>query len=72
MGTIAGGVVFLSTVSTDIVLIVHMFGVLLSVLLSSDLVDLVHSLALGQLVDLGADEASKGLLGEGVLDGLAY
>lgn len=55
-----------------VVLLVHVVGVLLSVLVSLDLVDLIHTLALGKLVNLGADKAGDRLLGEGVLNGLAY
>lgn len=72
MPAIAGGIVLGSTVASNVVLVVHRLAVLLSVLLSTDLVHLVHALGLGQLVDLSADEASDGLLGELVADGLAY
>lgn len=67
----AGRVIFRRTLALDVVLIVHMLGVLLRVLMGTHLVDLVHSLGLGQLVDLTSDEAHHGLFGEGMADGLA-
>jgi hypothetical protein len=66
------GVKLLSTVATDVVLIVHVLGVLLSVLVGTETVDLVHALGLGELVDLGANMAHEGLLGESVLDDLSF
>lgn len=71
MALVAAGVILLSTVATDVVLVVHFVGVPLGVLLGLDLVDLVHALCLGELVNLGADKAGNGLLGEGVTDRLA-
>jgi hypothetical protein len=58
-------------VAADVVVVVHFVGVLLGVLFGPDLVDLVHALGLGELVNLGTDEAGDGLLGKGVADGLA-
>lgn len=57
--------------TSDIVVIIHRLGMLLRMLVGLDLVDLVHSLGLGQLVDLGADKTSNGLLGELVANRLA-
>lgn len=50
-------------------LVVHLVGVVLGVLLGPDLVDLVHTLGLRELVDSGTDKASNDLLGKGVADG---
>lgn len=72
MRGVAVGVVLLGTVALDVVLVVHLLGVLLGVVVSLHLVDLVHALGLGETVNLRADETGDGLLGEGVLDGLAY
>lgn len=72
MTRVTGGVVLLSAVVALVVLLVHVVGVLLGMLASLDLVNLIHALALGKLVDLGADKAHQGLLGESVLDSLAY
>lgn len=69
---VALGVVLVSAVALDVVLVIHLLRILLGVLMSLDLVDLVHALGLSESVDLGADNAGKGLLGEGVADGLAY
>lgn len=55
-----------------VVLLVHLVGVLLGVLLGTDLVDLIHTLGLGKSVDLRTDDASKKLLGESVANGLAW
>ena len=71
MRAVVVGVVFITT-TTGVVVIVHVFGILLGVLVGADLVDLIHTLGLGELVDLSTDEANKGLLGESVLDRLAY
>lgn len=66
------GVVLVGTVATLVVLLVHVVGVLLGVLVSLDPVNLIHTLALGELVNLGANKTSQGLLGKRVLNGLAY
>lgn len=71
MLAIAGRVVFRRPMTSDIVVIIHRLGMLLSMLVGLDLVDLVHSLGLSQLVDLGADKTSNGLLGELVANRLA-
>jgi hypothetical protein len=72
MTRVAGRVVLLSTVVALVVLLVHVVGVLLGVLVGLDSVNLIHTLGLGELVDLGADKAHQGLLSESVLDSLAY
>ena len=71
MRAVVVGVVFITT-TTGVVVIVHVFGILLGVLVGADLVDLIHTLGLGELVDFSTDEANKGLLSESVLDRLAY
>lgn len=65
------GVPLVTLVTALVVLLVHAVSVLLGVVLSTELVGLVHALGLGQFVNLGADKASDGLLGECVLNGLA-
>lgn len=59
-------------VAALVTLLVHVLGVLLRVMFGLLLVKPVHTLGLGKLVDLAADEASDELLGESVADGLAY
>lgn len=69
---VAGRVVLVRPVAPDVVLIVHLVGVLLGVLPGLDLVDLVHALGLRELVNFSTNETSDGLLGEGVAHRLAY
>lgn len=71
MGLVAVGVVLVSTVVANVVLVVHMFGVLLCVVVSLDLIGLVHTLGLGELVDLSTGETGQEFLGGTVADGLA-
>lgn len=71
MTLVAGRVVLVCTVATDVVLIVHLVGILLGVLSGTDLVDLIHAFSLSELVDLSTNETSDGFLGEGVANGLA-
>lgn len=59
-------------VATLVTLLVHVLGVLLGVVLGLLAVNPVHTLALDELVDLAADDTGEELLGECVLDGLAY
>ena len=59
-------------VATLVTLLVHVFGVLLGVVVGLLAVNPVHTLGLGELVDLAANEASNELLGESVAHGLAY
>lgn len=54
-----------------VVLVVEVLGLLLGLVLGLLTVEEVEALGLEELVDLGAGNASKSLLGEGVLDGLA-
>jgi hypothetical protein len=68
----AVGVVLVGTVATDVMLVVHVLGVLLGVLVGAETVNLVHALGLRELVDLGTDEGHESLLGECVLDDLTY
>lgn len=56
---------------TTIVLVVELLSILLGTVLGPFAVDPVGALGLGELVDLGAGEASEELLGEGVGDVLA-
>lgn len=64
-------VVLLGTVALNVVLIVHVLSVLLSVVVGLDLVGLVETLGLSELVDLGTGETGEDLLGGGVGDVLA-
>ena len=59
-------------VSALVTLLVHVVGVLLGVVLGLLAVHPVHTLGLGELVDLAADEANEELLGESMVDFLAY
>lgn len=54
-----------------VVLIVEVLGLLLGLVLGLLAVEEVEALGLEELVDLGAGNASKSLLGKGVLNGLA-
>jgi hypothetical protein len=58
-------------VAALVTLLVHVMGVLLGVALGLLAVHPVHTLGLGELVDLTADEADEELLGESVVDFLA-
>lgn len=64
-------VILVSTLSTDVVLLVEVLGVLLGVVLSLLAVDEVETLGLSQLVDLSTSEPDEELLGELMADGLA-
>lgn len=68
---VAVGVVLVRTVAPDVVVIVHVVCILLRVVVGLDLVGLVHTLGLSELVDLGTGNTSKDLLCGGVVDGLA-
>ena len=61
----------LNAVALDVMLIIHSVGILLSVVLSLNLINLVHGLGFGELVYLSADEGGNGLLGKGVAVSLA-
>lgn len=58
-------------IATTVVLVVELLSVLLGLVLGLLAVDPVGALGLGELVDLGAGEASEELLSEGVGDVLA-
>lgn len=60
-----------SVVATLVSLLVHVLGVLLGVVLGLLTVNPVHALALGELVDLAADETGNELFGESVAGRLA-
>ena len=68
---VAVGVVLVRTVAPDVVFIVHFVGVLLRVVVGLDLVGLVQTLGLSELVGLGTGNTSQDLLGGGVADVLA-
>jgi hypothetical protein len=59
-------------VAALVTLLVHVVGVLLGVVLGLLTVNPVHTLGLGELVDLTSDQAGDELLGERVVDFLAY
>ena len=71
MTTVAVRVVLVDAVATDVVLVVHGLGILLGVVVGLDLVGLVETLGLGELVDFATDKAGDEFLGKGVADGLA-
>jgi hypothetical protein len=62
----------ISTLSLDIVLIIHALDVALGVVLGLLTVDEVHSLGLGELIDLSTGDTDEELLGELVGDWLAW
>jgi hypothetical protein len=64
-------IVLIGTVSLDVVLVVHVLNVLPGVVLGLLTVDKVHSLGLGELVNLSTGEADEELLGELVGDWLS-
>lgn len=72
VSSIAVRVILVRAVAANVVLIVHVLGVLLGVLVGLDLVDLVQALGLGKLVDLGAGESGEDFLGGGVAHGFAW
>lgn len=71
MLSVAVGVVLVRTVAPDVVVIVHVVCVLLRVVVGLDLVGLVQTLSLSELVGFGTDNTSQELLSGGVVDGLA-
>lgn len=71
MVLVAARVVLVGLVVTNVVVVVHLLGVLLGMVVSLDLVSLVETLGLGQLVDLSTGETSEDGLGGTVADGLA-
>jgi hypothetical protein len=68
---VATRVVLWSTVSVDVVLVVHAFSILLSMVTSAYLIRLIKSLCFDEFVDLSTDKPCQGLLGESVADRLA-
>lgn len=64
-------VISISTLVTDVVLIVHMLSVLLGVTLCLLTVDEVHTLRLSELVNLSTSDTDEKFLGELVGDRLA-
>jgi len=56
----------------SVVLVVHLLSILLGLVLGLLTVGKVHALGLSELVDFSTSEASKELLGELVINGLAY
>ena len=70
--TVLVGVVLIGTMILDIVLVVHLGGVLPGLVLGTLTVVGVHALGLGELVDFTTDEAGKKLLGKLVRDWLAW
>jgi hypothetical protein len=64
-------IILISTLSIDVVLIVHVLNVLLGVVLGLLAVDEVHALGLGQLVNFGTGNTDEELLGELMGDWLA-
>ena len=64
-------IILISILALDVVLVIHGLGVLLGVVLGLLTVDEVHSLGLGELVDLSTGQTDKHLLGELVGDWLA-
>lgn len=55
-----------------VVLVIEIVSVLLGMALGLDLVELIETLGLEELVDFGASEAGESLLGESVGDRLAW
>ena len=70
--TVLVGIVLVGTLVLDVVLVVHVAGALLGVALGSLLVVEVHAFGLGELINFTADETSEQLLGESVVDSLAW
>ena len=64
-------VIVVGTLAIDVVLVVHVLGILLGLAVGLLSVPLVHTLGLGELVDFTTDNASQEFLGESVGDGLA-
>lgn len=69
---VAVGVVLVGSVVAHVVVVVHVLCVLLCVMVSLDLVGLVETLGLGQLVDLSTGETSQDGLGRAVADVFAF
>lgn len=65
-------VILISTLLVDVVIIVHLSGLLLSMSLGLNSVVLVPSLSLSKLVNLSTGKASEKFLGERVVDDLSF
>lgn len=65
-------VILISTLLVDVVVIVHLSGLLLSMSLGLNSVVLVPSLSLSKLVNLSTGKASEKFLGERVVDDLSF
>lgn len=70
MRWVAVGIVLISTTILNIVLVVHLLGILLGVVVRADLVDFIEALGFRQLVDLRTHKGCKSFLGKGVADRL--
>jgi hypothetical protein len=64
-------IILIGTLVLDVVLIIHILDILLGVVLGFLAINEVHSLRLGELVDLSTCETDEELLGELVGDWLA-
>lgn len=64
-------VVLVSVLAPDVVLVVHMAGILLGLMMSTLAVVSVHALGLSELVNFTTDESSEELLGESVVHDIA-
>ncbi len=64
-------IILISTLSADIVLVIHMFDILPRMMLCLLLVNVIQALGLEELVDLSASEADEEFLGELVGNGLS-
>ncbi len=65
-------VILIGTLSLDVVLVVHVLDLLLGVVLGLLAIDEVHTLGLGQLVNLSTSKTNKQFLGELMRDRLSY
>lgn len=64
-------VILVGTLAVDVVLVVHVLGILLGLAVGLFLVPFIHTLGLGELVDFTTHKSSQEFLGECVRDGLA-
>lgn len=71
MRLVAVWVVLVGTVAVNVVVVVQVLSVLLGVVVGLDLVGLVETLGLGELVDFRTGETGEDLLGGGVGNVLA-
>jgi hypothetical protein len=66
------GFVLWGAVSVDVVLIVHAFSILPSMMTSANLIRFIKSLCFDKFIDLSTDKPHQGLLGESMTDRPAY